>query len=186
MALYRIGDDIPRVAPDAWVAESATVVGRVELGAGANIWYGAVLRGDNEWITVGDRSNVQDGSVLHTDMGSPLTLGADVTIGHQVMLHGCTIGDNTLIGIQSVIMNGARIGRNCIVGAGSLVTEGKQFPDNSLIVGSPARNIRTLTDEQVEGLRMSAAHYVANAARHRDSVVRIDEPAGASRPGQGA
>ena len=186
MALYRIGDDIPRVAPDAWVAESATVVGRVELGAGANIWYGAVLRGDNEWITVGDRSNVQDGSVLHTDMGSPLTLGADVTIGHQVMLHGCTIGDNTLIGIQSVIMNGARIGRNCIVGAGSLVTEGKQFPDNSLIVGSPARNIRTLTDEQVEGLRMSAAHYVANAAHHRDHAVRIDEPAGASRPGKGA
>ena len=186
MALYRIGDDVPRVAPDAWVAESATVVGRVALGAGANVWYGAVLRGDNEWITIGERSNVQDGAVLHTDMGSPLTLGADVTIGHQVMLHGCTIGDNTLIGIQSVIMNGARIGRNCIVGAGSLVTEGKQFPDNSLIVGSPARNIRTLTDEQVEGLRMSAAHYVANAAHHRDHAVRIDEPVGASRPGKGA
>ena len=178
MALYRIGDESPRVAPDAWVAESATVVGRVQLGAGANVWYGAVLRGDNEWITIGERSNIQDGSVLHTDMGSPLTLGADVTIGHQVMLHGCTVGDNTLIGIQSIVMNGAKIGRNCIVGAGSLVTEGKQFADNSLIVGSPARAIRTLTDEQVEGLRLSAAHYVENAARHRDEVVRIDEPAG--------
>jgi carbonic anhydrase/acetyltransferase-like protein (isoleucine patch superfamily) len=188
MALYRIGDDAPRVAADAWVAESATVVGRVELGAGANVWYGAVLRGDNEWITIGARSNVQDGSVLHTDMGSPLSLGADVTVGHQVMLHGCTVGDNSLIGIQSVVMNGARIGRNCIVGAGSLVTEGKEFPDNSLIMGSPARAVKTLTDEQAAGLRLSAAHYVANAARHRDSVVRIDIPAGASagRAGKGA
>ena len=175
MALYRLGDDAPRVAPDAWVADSATVVGRVELAAGANVWYGAVLRGDNEWITIGERSNVQDGSVLHTDMGSPLTLGADVTVGHQVMLHGCTVGDNSLIGIQSVVMNGARIGRNCIVGAGSLVTEGKEFPDNSLIMGSPAKAVRTLTDEQAAQLRLGATHYVANAARHRDTVVRIAE-----------
>jgi carbonic anhydrase/acetyltransferase-like protein (isoleucine patch superfamily) len=187
MALYRIGDDAPRVAPDAWVAESAAVVGRVALGAGASVWYGAVLRGDNEWITIGERSNVQDGSVLHTDMGSPLTIGTDVTVGHQVMLHGCTIGDNSLIGIQSVVMNGATIGRNCIVGAGSLVTEGKAFPDNSLIMGRPAKAVRTLTDEQAAGLRRGAASYVANAARHRDSVVRIDEPAGrrASEPTQG-
>ena len=177
MALYRIGDDAPRVAPDAWVAESAAVVGRVALGAGASVWYGAVLRGDNEWITIGERSNIQDGSVLHTDMGSPLTIGTDVTVGHQVMLHGCTIGDNSLIGIQAVVMNGAKIGRNCIVGAGSLVTEGKAFPDNSLIMGSPAKAVRTLTDEQADKLRLGAAHYVANAARHRDSVVRIDEPA---------
>jgi len=183
MALYRIGDDAPRVAPDAWVAESAAVVGRVALAAGASVWYGAVLRGDNEWITIGERSNIQDGSVLHTDMGSPLTIGADVTVGHQVMLHGCTIGDNSLIGIQSVVMNGARIGRNCIVGAGSLVTEGKEFPDNSLIMGSPAKAVRTLTDEQADQLRLGAAHYVANAARHRDTVVRIDDPA---RAGKGA
>ncbi len=176
MALYRIGDDAPRVAADAWVAESATVLGRVELGAGASVWYGAVLRGDNEWITVGERTNVQDGSVLHTDLGSPLSLGADVTIGHQAMLHGCTVGDNSLIGIQAVVMNGARIGRNCIVGAGALVTEGKQFPDNSLIVGSPAKAVRTLTDEQAAGLRFAAAQYVRNAARHRDTVVRIDAP----------
>jgi carbonic anhydrase/acetyltransferase-like protein (isoleucine patch superfamily) len=188
MALYRIGDDAPRVAADAWVAESATVLGRVELGAGASVWYGAVLRGDNEWITIGARSNIQDGSVLHTDIGSPLTLGADVTVGHQVMLHGCTVGDNSLIGIQSVVMNGAKIGRNCIVGAGSLVTEGKTFPDNSLIMGSPARAVKTLTDEQAAGLRLGAAHYVANAARHRDGVVRVDTPAGAAaaRAGKGA
>ena len=182
MALYRIGDDIPRVAPDAWVAESATVVGRVELGAGANIWYGAVLRGDNEWITIGERTNIQDGSVLHTDMGWPLTLGADVTVGHQAMLHGCTVGDNSLIGIQAVVMNGAKIGRNCIVGAGALVTEGKEFPDNSLIVGSPAKAVRTLTDEQAAKLRMNAAHYVANAARHRDTAVRIDPDSNGAAP----
>ncbi|MDP9124499.1 MAG: gamma carbonic anhydrase family protein, partial [Pseudomonadota bacterium] len=153
--------------------------------AGANVWYGAVLRGDNEWITIGERSNIQDGSVLHTDMGSPLTLGADVTVGHMVMLHGCTVGDNSLIGIQAVVMNGAKIGRNSIVGAGALVTEGKEFPDNSLIVGSPAKVVRTLTDEQAAGLRMNAVHYVANAARHRDTVVRIDIPAD-DRAGTGA
>jgi carbonic anhydrase/acetyltransferase-like protein (isoleucine patch superfamily) len=177
MALYRIGDDAPRVAADAWVADSATVLGRVDLAAGANVWYGAVLRGDNEWITLGERTNIQDGSVLHTDMGYPLKLGADVTVGHQVMLHGCTVGDNSLIGIHAVVMNGAKIGRNCIVGAGALVTEGKEFPDNSLIVGSPAKAIRTLTDEQAAKLRLNAAHYVHNAARHRDTVVRIDTPA---------
>ena len=177
MALFRLGDAVPRLGDGAWVAESATVIGRVEVGAQASVWYGAVLRGDNEWITLGARCNVQDGSVLHTDIGSPLTLGEDVTVGHQAMLHGCTVGDNSLVGIQAVVMNGARIGRNCIVGAGALVTEGKVFPDNSLIVGSPAKAIRTLTDEQVTRLRMSAAHYVANAARHRETVVRIDEPA---------
>lgn len=174
MALYRIGDDTPRLGVGAWVADSATVVGRVELCMSANVWYGAVLRGDNEWIVIGERSNVQDGSVLHTDIGSPLTVGADVTIGHQAMLHGCTVGDNSLIGIQAIVMNGARIGRNSIVGAGALVTESKEFPDNSLIVGSPARAVRTLTDEQVARLKASASHYVANAARHRDTVVRID------------
>jgi len=186
MALYRIGDDAPTLGENAWVADSATVVGRVALAADASVWYGAVLRGDNEWITIGERSNVQDGSVLHTDMGSPLTLGADVTIGHQVMLHGCTVGDNSLIGIQSVVMNGAKIGRNSIVGAGSLVTEGKEFPDNSLIVGSPAKAIRTLSDAQVAGLKASAASYVANAARHRDTVVRVDAPVAGASPKTGS
>src|SRR5690349_4627701 len=129
MAIYQLGDDAPRIAEGAFVAESAQVMGRVALGAHASVWYGCVLRGDNEWITVGERSNIQDLSMLHTDEGVPLTIGAEVTIGHQVMLHGCTIGDCSLIGIQAVILNNARIGRNCIVGAGSLVTEGKEFPD---------------------------------------------------------
>lgn len=168
MAIYQLGDNhIPRIDDSAWVAESAQVMGRVALAADASVWYGAVLRGDNDWITIGERSNIQDLSVLHTDAGIPLTIGADVTVGHQVMLHGCTVGDGSLIGIQSVILNGARIGKNCIVGAGALVTEGKEFPDGVLIVGSPAKVVRELTHEQIERLKMSAAHYVDNARRHR-------------------
>ena len=173
MALFRLGDAVPRLGEGAWVAESATVVGRVDVGAQASVWYGAVLRGDNEWITLGARCNVQDGSVLHTDIGSPLTLGADVTVGHQAVLHGCTVGENALVGIQAVILNGAKIGANSIVGAGALVTEGKVFPDGVLIVGSPARVVRELAPDQVARLRLSAAHYVANAVRHRDEAVRI-------------
>jgi carbonic anhydrase/acetyltransferase-like protein (isoleucine patch superfamily) len=176
MALFRLGDDAPRLGEGAWVAESATVVGRVALGDHANVWYGAVLRGDNEWITIGERSNVQDGSVLHTDPGFPMTLGKGVTIGHQVMLHGCTIGDHTLVGIQSVIMNGARIGRHCIVGAGAVITEGKEFPDGSLIVGAPARVVRELDEGQKARLELASEHYVRNAERHRTEVVRIDTP----------
>jgi carbonic anhydrase/acetyltransferase-like protein (isoleucine patch superfamily) len=168
MAIYQLGDNhIPRLDDSAWVADSAQVIGRVALAADASIWYGAVLRGDNDWITIGERSNIQDLSVLHTDAGIPLTIGADVTVGHQVMLHGCTVGDGSLIGIQSVILNGARIGKNCIVGAGALITEGKEFPDGVLIVGSPARVVRELTPDQIERLKMSAAHYVDNARRHR-------------------
>ncbi len=174
MAIYQLGDDVPRIAATAWVADSATVIGRVALGDGASIWYGAVLRGDNEWITIGRHSNVQDGSVLHTDAGVPLTLGDGVTVGHQVMLHGCTVGDGSLIGIQSVVLNGAKIGRHCLVGAGAVVTEGKEFPDGSLIIGSPAKVVRQLTPEQIERLRGSAAHYVANAQRHRAQAKRID------------
>ena len=167
MAIYRLGEHSPQIAADAWVAPEATVLGRVALGAAASVWYGAVLRGDNDLITVGERSNVQDGSVLHTDHGIPLVLGDDVTIGHQVMLHGCTVGSGSLIGIQSVILNGARIGKNCLVGAKSLVTEGKECPDGSLIMGSPAKVVRVLTPEQIQGLMASAAHYVQQAARHR-------------------
>ena len=173
MAIYRLGEHSPRIGAGAWVAPSATVLGRVVLGAEASVWYGAVLRGDNDLIGVGARSNIQDGSVLHADAGVPLTLGADVTVGHQAMLHGCSIGDATLIGIQSVILNGARIGRHCLVGAKSLVTEGKEFPDGALIMGSPAKVVRMLTDEQIERLRWSAAHYVAQASRHRQAE-RID------------
>ncbi|HEV8691920.1 MAG TPA: gamma carbonic anhydrase family protein [Ideonella sp.] len=170
MALYQLGDDVPRIGANAWVADSAQVIGRVSLGAEASIWYGCVLRGDNEWITIGERSNIQDLSMLHTDAGIPLTLGAGVTVGHQVMLHGCTVGDGSLIGIQSVILNNARIGKNCIVGAGALITEGKEFPDGVLIVGSPARVVRELTPEQIERLKWSAAHYVENARRHRQDL----------------
>ncbi len=173
MAIYQFGDDVPRVAETAWVAESAAVIGRVSLAEGASVWYGAVLRGDNDHITVGARSNVQDGSVLHTDMGFPLTLGEDVTVGHQAMLHGCTVGDGSLIGVQAVVLNGARIGRHCLVGAGAVVTEGKAFPDGSLILGAPAKAVRTVTPEQIERLRLGALHYVDNAGRHRDGLKRI-------------
>ncbi len=173
MAVYQLDDDTPDIAPDAWVAESAEVIGRVVLGEKASVWYGAVLRGDNARITIGRASNVQDGSVLHTDEGKPLVIGEGVTIGHQVMLHGCTVGDGSLIGIQSVILNGARIGKHSIVGAGSLVTEGKEFPDGALIVGSPAKVVRMLTPEQIEGLAASAAHYVHNAKRHRNGVKKV-------------
>lgn len=174
MAIYQLGDDAPRIAESAWIAESAEVIGRVSLAAEASVWYGAVLRGDNEWLTIGERSNIQDLSMVHTDAGVPLTIGADVTVGHQVMLHGCTIGDGSLIGIQSVILNGARIGRNCIVGAGALITEGKEFPDGVLIVGSPAKVVRELTPEQIERLKWSSAHYVDNARRHRLGLKRIE------------
>jgi carbonic anhydrase/acetyltransferase-like protein (isoleucine patch superfamily) len=167
MAIYRLGEDVPQLGADAWVADSATVLGRVRLGPAASVWYGAVLRGDNDLVQVGARSNVQDGSVLHTDHGIALTLGEGVTVGHQVMLHGCTVGDGSLVGIQSVILNGARIGKHCLVGAKSLVTEGKEFPDGALIMGSPAKVVRMLSSEQIQMLQMSAAHYVQLAARHR-------------------
>ena len=174
MAIYQLEDEAPDVHPSAWVAGSAQVMGRVTLAENASVWYGAVLRGDTERITIGRNSNVQDGSVLHTDLGCPLTVGQGVTIGHQVMLHGCTIGDNCLIGIQSVVMNGARIGRDCIVGAGALVTEGKEFPDGVLIVGTPAKVVRELTPEQIARLRASAAHYVLQMQRHTGGLKRID------------
>ena len=174
MAIYQLDDDVPAVHARAWVADSAQVIGKVHLAEGASIWYGAVLRCDNDLISVGRNSNVQDGSVLHTDSGIGLTLGDGVTVGHQVMLHGCTVGDNTLIGIQSVILNRARIGRNSIVGAGSLVTEGKQFPDGVLIVGSPAKVVRELTPEQIEHLRSLAAHCLHQKQRHAQGLKRLD------------
>ncbi len=163
--LYRYDGDQPELAPGAWVAPNATLIGRVRLAADASVWFGAVLRGDNEWISIGARSNVQEGSVLHTDMGSPLHVGADVTIGHQAMLHGCTVGDGSLIGIQAVVMNGAVIGEGSIVGAGAVVTEGKVFPPRSLIIGAPAKAVRTLDDAAAANLLKSAASYVARAKR---------------------
>ena len=167
MAIYQLGDDIPRIDPTAWVADSATVVGRVALAAGTSVWYSSVLRGDNEWLTIGRDTNIQDGSVLHSDYGFPLTLGERVTVGHSVMLHGCSVGDGSLIGIGAVVLNGARIGKNCLVGAGALVTEGKEFADGSLIFGSPAKAVRQLTPEQIQHIGLAAAHYVENTALHR-------------------
>lgn len=166
MAIYELDGHAPQLAEGAWVADNAEVMGRVVLGENASVWYGCVVRGDTETIRVGRNSNVQDGSVLHADEGVPLTVGDNVTIGHQVMLHGCTIGDGSLIGIQAVVLNHARIGRNCIVGAGSVVTEGKEFPDNSLIVGAPAKAVRTLDAEQIAKFQQIPAHYVENARRH--------------------
>ncbi|MEO8526905.1 MAG: gamma carbonic anhydrase family protein [Caldimonas sp.] len=173
MAIYRLDDRVPRLHDSAWVADSATVLGDVELEEDVSVWFGAVLRGDTELLRVGRGSNVQDGSVLHADSGCPTTIGENVTIGHMVMLHGCTIGDGSLVGIGSVILNDATIGRNCLVGARSLVTEGKSFPEGSLIMGAPAVVVRTLTAEQIEGLHHSAAHYVANARRFREGLHKI-------------
>ena len=157
------------------MADSAQVIGNVVLHEDASIWFGAILRGDTETLTIGRGSNVQDGSVLHADIGFPVTLGEDVTVGHQVMLHGCTVGDGSLIGIQAVVLNGAKIGRGCLVGAGALVTEGKEFADGSLIIGSPARAVRPLRPEEIAGLKGSAAHYVENAKRYRAGLKRIAE-----------
>ena len=173
MALYELDGKAPQLTAGAWVADSAQVIGNVVLGENASVWFGAVVRGDNETIRIGRNTNVQDLSVLHSDHGKPLTLGNNITIGHQVMLHGCTIGDNSLIGIQAVVLNGAKIGRNCIVGAGSVVTEGKEFPDNSLIIGSPAKVVRTLDDEAARKLAASAEGYVANARRFANSLIKI-------------
>jgi len=150
-----------------WVADSAMVMGSVLLRKGASVWFNAVLRGDTELITVGENSNVQDGAVLHTDPGCPLVIGSNVTIGHKVMLHGCEIGDNSLIGINAVVLNRARIGRNCIIGANALITEGKEIPDNSMVMGSPGKIVRQLSEREVAGLAVSAAHYRENAARFR-------------------
>lgn len=170
MALYELDGVAPTMAESAWVADSAQVMGNVHLHEHASVWFGAVLRGDTETITVGQGSNVQDGTVMHADVGFPLVVGERVTIGHQVMLHGCTIGDETLIGIGATVLNGAKIGKNCLVGARALVTEGKEFPDGSMILGSPAKVVRQLTPEQIEGLRRSAAHYVENAERYRKGL----------------
>ncbi len=161
------------MAATAWVADSAQVMGNVELADNASVWFGAVLRGDTETMRIGRNSNIQDGSVLHADVGKPLTVGDNVTVGHMVMLHGCTIGDGSLIGIGAVVLNGAKIGKDSIVGARSLVTEGKEFPDGSMIMGSPAKVVRPLEAQQIAGLRMSAAHYVQNAARYLAGLKKI-------------
>jgi carbonic anhydrase/acetyltransferase-like protein (isoleucine patch superfamily) len=173
MAIYELDQVSPTIAETAWVADSAQVMGQVDLAAHSSVWFGVVIRGDTESISIGEGSNIQDGSVLHADMGQPIVVGKHVTVGHKVMLHGCTIGDESLIGIGAIILNGAKIGKNCLVGAGSLVTEGKEFPAGSLIMGTPAKLVRSLSLEQIEGLRWSARHYIDNAERFRSGFHKI-------------
>jgi carbonic anhydrase/acetyltransferase-like protein (isoleucine patch superfamily) len=181
LTVFDLGERRPKLPPEGrfWIAPGAVVVGRVELKADSSVWFGAVLRGDNDPITVGEGSNIQDHSILHTDEGVPLTIGAGVTVGHRAMLHGCVVGDNSLIGIGAVILNGAVIGRDCLIGAGSLITERKTIPDRSLVMGSPGKVVRELNDTEVQMLQLSALHYVENWKRYaRD----LRPAAGASAP----
>ncbi|APE43462.1 gamma carbonic anhydrase family protein [Sulfitobacter alexandrii] len=173
MTLYALADKKPMVDAFAWVAPDANVIGDVVLEADSSVWFCATLRGDNERIHVGKGSNVQENCVFHTDLGFPLTIGADCTIGHKVMLHGCTIGDNTLIGMGATILNGAKIGRNCLIGAGALVTEGKEIPDGSLVMGAPGKVVRQLDAAAIAKLTASARHYTENAARFADALTAL-------------
>jgi carbonic anhydrase/acetyltransferase-like protein (isoleucine patch superfamily) len=176
MPIYALDGTAPTFADrlSNWIAADATLIGRISIGRDVSIWFGAALRGDNELIEIGEGSNVQEHTVMHTDPGFPLTIGSGCTIGHRALLHGCTIGDNSLVGMGAIILNGARIGRNSLVGAGALVTEGKEFPDNSLIVGSPAKLVRMLDDAALERLRASAGHYVKNGKRFIAGLKAVD------------
>ncbi|MFT4103537.1 MAG: gamma carbonic anhydrase family protein [Burkholderiaceae bacterium] len=173
MAIFRLGDKMPVIDHTAYVTDSAQVIGWVELGAHSSIWFNATLRGDNAWIRIGDYTNIQESSVLHADPGQPLTIGRSVTVGHQAMLHGCTIGDNSLIGIQAVVLNGAKIGRNCLIGAGAIITEGKEIPDNSLVMGAPGKVVRQLTDEDAQRLALSAQSYAERAQLFRTQLFPV-------------
>jgi carbonic anhydrase/acetyltransferase-like protein (isoleucine patch superfamily) len=173
MSIYRLGQDTPVIAASAYVAPNAAVIGKVLLAERATVWFGAALRGDNETISIGAGSNVQDCAVMHTDPGFPLTVGADVSIGHQAMLHGCSIGEGTLIGIQAIVLNGAVIGKGCLVGAGALITERKVFADGSMIIGAPAKVVRQLSAEERENLRKVAANYAERGAHYRNQLHAI-------------
>ena len=171
--IYQLEERIPELADEYWIADSAIVIGSVRLLLNASVWFNAVIRGDNDIITIGENSNIQDGAVLHTDGGFPLTVGKNVTVGHKAMLHGCSIGDNTLIGINSVVLNGACIGNNCLIGANALIPEGKVIPDGSLVMGSPGKVVRELSSQQIKGVEMSALHYVDNARRYKSGLSLI-------------
>lgn len=173
MAIYQLGDDTPEISASAYISESANVIGKVSIWDHASVWCNVTIRGDNEPISIGANSNLQEGCVLHTDPGFPLSIGRNVTVGHQAMLHGCTVGDGALIGIQAVVLNGAKIGRNCLVGAGALVTEGKEFPENSLIIGSPAKVMRTLTEADIAGMNSNAENYVQRGQLFKTRLKRI-------------
>ncbi|MDR0276101.1 MAG: gamma carbonic anhydrase family protein [Burkholderiaceae bacterium] len=173
MAVYEVQGKQPQIDASAWVADSAEVMGDVRLGPLASIWFGCVARGDTDSISIGEGSNIQDLSVLHADAGAPLTVGRRVTVGHKVILHGCTVGDETMIGMGAVVLNNARIGKHCLVGAGALVTEGKTFPDGSMILGAPARAVRQLAPQEIEMLRRSAQHYIDGAGQFRATLKKL-------------
>ena len=174
MAVFELDGVRPELDPESWVADSATVLGRVILNKGASVWFGATLRGDNDPITIGENSNIQDSSVLHTDLGVPLTIGRNVTVGHMVMMHGCEVGDNSLIGIGSIILNNAKIGKNCLIGANTLITEGKVIPDGSMVMGAPGKVIREVSEQQLQGMLAGSHHYVENWKRYAKGLKRID------------
>jgi carbonic anhydrase/acetyltransferase-like protein (isoleucine patch superfamily) len=174
VAIYQLGDNIPQIPASAYVAAEATIIGKIIIGENTSIWPGAVLRGDNEPITIGAGSNIQDGAVLHADPGFPLNIGANVTIGHLAMLHGCTINDGALIGIQAVVLNGAVVGKDCLVGAGALVPEGKVFPDRKLIVGAPAKVVRELSDEDIAKMHRAAPGYVKRQEMYKAKLIQIE------------
>ncbi|MBC3861606.1 gamma carbonic anhydrase family protein [Undibacterium jejuense] len=174
MPIYQLGDIAPDIDASAYITDTAKIIGKVKIEAKASIWFDATIRGDNELITISENSNVQEGCILHTDPGYPLVVGKNVTIGHQAMLHGCTIGEGSLIGIQAVILNGAKIGKNCLVGAGALVTEGKEFPDNSLIIGSPAKAVRELTEQDIRGMHRNTDNYAMRGQLYKTELKRID------------
>lgn len=171
--IYALGDLTPEIDADTWVAPNATVIGNVRLLPGASVWFGATLRGDNEWIEIGQGSNVQESCTLHTDIGHPLVIGRDCTVGHNVILHGCQIGDETLIGMGATVLNGAKIGKNCLIGAGALVTEGKVIPDGSMVLGSPGKIVRELDADAIRLLKFSAEHYQHNMRRYKSDLREI-------------
>jgi len=173
MTLYMLDGHSPKIARDTWIAPDANLIGQVVLEEAASVWFGCTLRGDNEEIVIGAGTNVQENTVMHTDIGFPLTIGAGCTIGHKAMLHGCTLGENTLIGMGATVLNGARIGKNCLIGAGALITEGKEIPDGSLVMGAPGKVMRELDDTAIQGLRASALHYQQNMRRFRDGLQAI-------------
>ncbi|WP_204114251.1 gamma carbonic anhydrase family protein [Shimia biformata] len=173
MPIYQLDGVSPTIADDTWIAPDANVIGNVTLEDGASVWFGCTIRGDNEAIVIGKGSNVQENTVMHTDPGCPLTIGAGCTIGHKAMLHGCTIGDNSLIGMGATVLNGAKIGKNCLIGAGALITENKEIPDNSLVMGAPGKVVKTLDEKAEKGLQMSALHYQQNMRRFRDGLTEL-------------
>ena len=175
MTLYTLGDASPDIDDDTWVALDANLIGNIVLMAGASVWFGATLRGDNEAIIVGEGSNVQENCVFHTDMGAPLTIGTNCTIGHKVMLHGCTIGDNSLIGMGATILNNAKIGKNCLIGAGALITEGKEIPDGSLVMGAPGKIVRQVDEAAIQGITTSAISYQNNMRRFRRDLAPVKD-----------